>query len=800
MRQLLFILFLLTLGAGRDLYSLCNGQCKSGLGEPFDEHGNARLPMGNWRAGVYDVPGPCKPKSVTPAFPPIAQGQSVTFTTNCTNGTWSVAPGSQGTINSSTGQYTAPATVKAQSSLGGWQFLPNNHLFNTNISRLPLNANDAKWNAKVRTALIMDWEFGIPINYGTNSTPCQTHVFSYTPNNNHLCFQLPLFPQLLVQGGYLNMVNNTPGADHHVFFLNTDNGLIEEIYQMYPAGKNSTCPTCTSASGIQYSTNSYNLMLNGNSAGGTSAADLPITPLEMRLQELEAAVATCPPAGPSCGTVNHMIDLTMPAGLSLLNHYVWPAQFGTGYSVGIVPMGSIYRLDANYPCANGAGGGIADNIAQVICTNMQQYGLLFIDIGGGGKLGAAASGDPFPPEYVKAFFEINGAHKVLTITADSIAHNVATITASNDFVAGSTVVKINNLTKCPAINNINATPGWIVQSATQTQFTINVTAADCAGGADSGYAWSPITNYFHWVDQSSLMMSSTSAETSTNRETVCYTTSSGSACTDIVLEGVALNFLDDIVTVMAGTPSVQLRYKVTGSPNTSVTWSMNPAGFGSISSTGLYTPPATFSSYRRVIVTATSQANSNVKAMLTLNLCPNTGCYFLGNNDPHDQYANQGDYTDTNGRVWHSGAAQPSTNQPNNLSFATQWAGNLPARTPNAPLFKNLFHQGWYDTFFRVYCPAGNYQVTLNAIAAYPRGAERYTYTAQGTTVASLVDWADASGAQYNPFTYTVNVRVGSDNILDFNEFMDPVSGYTAAFSSLSIVPGSEQKQKRELH
>lgn len=37
-----------------------------------------------------------------------------------------------------------------------------------------------------------------------------------------------------------------------------------------------------------------------------------------------------------------------------------------------------------------------------ICTNMQQYGLLFINIGRGGNLGAAASGDPFPPEYVNA--------------------------------------------------------------------------------------------------------------------------------------------------------------------------------------------------------------------------------------------------------------------------------------------------------------------------------------------------------------------------------------------------------------
>jgi hypothetical protein len=45
--------------------------------------------------------------------------------------------------------------------------------------------------------------------------------------------------------------------------------------------------------------------------------------------------------------------------------------------------------------------------------------------------------------------------------------------------------------------------------------------------------------------------------------------------------------------------------------NIAVTWSISPAGIGTISSTGLYTAPATVTSPETVTATATSQADTS---------------------------------------------------------------------------------------------------------------------------------------------------------------------------------------------
>src|ERR1700761_7087147 len=56
--------------------------------------------------------------------------------------------------------------------------------------------------------------------------------------------------------------------------------------------------------------------------------------------------------------------------------------------------------------------------------------------------------------------------------------------------------------------------------------------------------------------------------------------------------------------------------------NQNVSWSMNPAGAGAISSTGLYTAPASIASDETVTLTATSAANSSVTASAVISLVP----------------------------------------------------------------------------------------------------------------------------------------------------------------------------------
>src|SRR6266700_4716590 len=97
--------------------------------------------------------------SITPSTAPVVNaGQTIAFTASVAEGggvTWS-CPHCQGSIDPTTGVYTAPAAVHAQQSSGGYQLLPNDHIYNMRIDSLPVDPNSAKWIAGAGT---------VPVNY-----------------------------------------------------------------------------------------------------------------------------------------------------------------------------------------------------------------------------------------------------------------------------------------------------------------------------------------------------------------------------------------------------------------------------------------------------------------------------------------------------------------------------------------------------------------------------------------------------------------------------------------------------------
>src|SRR5579864_120151 len=138
---------------------------------------------------------------ITPSTPPaVNAGQSINFTASVVEGggvKWScVNNGNGGTclgsINSSTGVYTAPAHITSNQSYGGFQLLPNDHIYNTRIDSLPVNANSATWIAGAGT-VPFSYQFAFPINYMNGSTPTGSLVFTDSPGNNGI-FQLPAYP------------------------------------------------------------------------------------------------------------------------------------------------------------------------------------------------------------------------------------------------------------------------------------------------------------------------------------------------------------------------------------------------------------------------------------------------------------------------------------------------------------------------------------------------------------------------------------------------------------------------------
>ena len=68
----------------------------------------------------------------------------------------------------------------------------------------------------------------------------------------------------------------------------------------------------------------------------------------------------------------------------------------------------------------------------------------------------------------------------------------------------------------------------------------------------------------------------------------------------------------------------QLNATVSGSSNTSVTWSITPAGAGSVSANGLYTTPTAIPTQQTITVTAASVADSTKSASASITLIPLT--------------------------------------------------------------------------------------------------------------------------------------------------------------------------------
>ena len=120
--------------------------------------------------------------------PTVNAGGTHTFTSSCPSPVWSVS--GPGSINSSTGVYTAPATVWAQDVSRGWQLLPNNNAYKLPINRLPVDSRSSYWLQRVADdhpnfAFYHNFKLDQPgaldfyDNVANNSTPTQPMHFYY---------------------------------------------------------------------------------------------------------------------------------------------------------------------------------------------------------------------------------------------------------------------------------------------------------------------------------------------------------------------------------------------------------------------------------------------------------------------------------------------------------------------------------------------------------------------------------------------------------------------------------------------
>jgi len=297
---------------------------------------------------------------ITPSTPPtIYQGDRFKFTAN-SNVSWSLAPGSQGSINPD-GTYHAPAKLAAAHVEGGCQIMPNDSVFNTRIDNLPVDPKMAQLNWAAVMGGNLHWGAGFNIMTVDSTFPAENLNFLYTPQSNAIYSvpdQLgPLNAWFRIESGWFTWDQN---YDRHAIMVDKNTCHVEEIYNYLPLGTIAPPNQNVNAVAGDY----YEALQYTQFTGGVDAADMPILPLIVNNDEILS------------GHINHALRVSFQS--VACNVFVWPAggaACGSGGATGI-PMGERFRLKASVYNAIMP---TLSPIARTLANQLAQYGIINAD-------------------------------------------------------------------------------------------------------------------------------------------------------------------------------------------------------------------------------------------------------------------------------------------------------------------------------------------------------------------------------------------------------------------------------------
>ena len=199
--------------------------------------------------------------------------------------------------------------------------------------------------------------------------------------------------------------------------------------------------------------------------------------------------------------------------------------------------------------------------------------------------------------------------QTVTVTATTLGANSAPLTAA--------------ITLMPPVA-ITVTPGLSSLSADGTQqFTATVTNT-----TNTAVTWTLDPTGVGSISAGGLY---SAPATLNGQQTVNVIATSKADPTQVASATVTLGVATPPVSTISVNPPAATLYAgqtqqftatVTNTTNAAVTWTISPAGLGSIDSTGLYTAPASLASEQTVTITATSQTNSALSASASVLVAP----------------------------------------------------------------------------------------------------------------------------------------------------------------------------------
>jgi hypothetical protein len=268
----------------------------------------------------------------------------------------------------------APATIRAVQDgtrvpgAGNCPMFPANNVWNTNISKLPVNSHSAAWMKSMNsgsTFLHPDFgpngggfPFGIPFNVVTDSHKKVRVKFQVPGESDKGPY--PFGSDTTIEGG------KNAGGDRHAIMVNKSTCTLYELFN----ARFSSHPTAFAGAIWHLKSNAL------RPAGWTSAdaAGLPILPGLLNFSQVKSAVQHGRP-------ITHAIRFTAEHTQSA---FLWPArhQAGSGHNKNLPPMGARFRLKASFNVGGFCKNGTADcKYAKAILVEMQHYGMILADNG-----------------------------------------------------------------------------------------------------------------------------------------------------------------------------------------------------------------------------------------------------------------------------------------------------------------------------------------------------------------------------------------------------------------------------------
>jgi hypothetical protein len=250
----------------------------------------------------------------------------------------------------------APGAVAQGPTVGGCEVFPEDHVFNTPIDTLPVDANSNSYIATIGPGLPLKADFGsglwdggpIGIPYVTvPGTQTKYPADFYYDDSDPGPYAVPL--DAPIEGG--------PDADgdRHAIAVDIDNCILYELFDAHPQAA-----SWDAGSGAIFDLNGYELREDGWTSA--DAAGLPIFAGLVRYEEILA------------GEIKHAIRFTVP---QTRGSYIWPARHEASGLTGLQypPMGQRFRLKADFDIS-----GFSET-NQIILTALKKYGMILADNG-----------------------------------------------------------------------------------------------------------------------------------------------------------------------------------------------------------------------------------------------------------------------------------------------------------------------------------------------------------------------------------------------------------------------------------